>query len=41
MGTPVSSINKTDRHDITDHHKFNWIIVESGIKYYNTHSQPK
>jgi len=35
MGTPASSTNKTD------HHKFNWIIVESGIKYYNIHTEPK
>ena len=28
LGTPVSSTNKTDRHDIGD-------IVESGVKYHN------
>jgi len=28
-GTPVTSINKTDRHD-------NWNIVEGGIKHHTT-----
>jgi hypothetical protein len=28
-GTPVSSTNKTDRHEIT------WNIVESGVKHHN------
>jgi hypothetical protein len=30
-GTPVSSTNKTDRHDITN-------IVESGVKHHITNS---
>ena len=29
-GAPVSSTNKTDRHD------FNWNIVESGVKHHNS-----
>jgi hypothetical protein len=31
LGIPVSSTNKTDRHDITD----NWNIVENGVKHHN------
>jgi hypothetical protein len=29
LGTPVSSTNKTDRHDIAEN------VVESGIKHHN------
>ena len=29
LGTPVSSTNKTDHHDITE------IFLESGVKHYN------
>jgi poly-D-alanine transfer protein DltD len=33
-GTPVSSTNKTDLHDITE------ILVESGVKHHNTYPLP-
>jgi hypothetical protein len=33
MGTPVSSTNKTDRHD------FNWNIVGSAFKHHQTNKQ--
>jgi hypothetical protein len=32
-GTPVSSINKTDRHDITE-------IIESGVKHHILNHNP-
>jgi len=32
LGTPASSTNKTDRHDITE------ILFESGVKHHNPNS---